>query len=181
MKTQEQALYSLSGTNHRSIIVIAAQGLKRKLHHPLQLCRPLLVACAKFSYAAAAAATHCDTNLSTTNWRNFNATIKWCILLAPAQIHHTSSAYNSRFFSSCSTGCWWTMLGRGKVDCRNAGCVGKVHTHYTTWSLHRLCNGLWEAMVASSCLHNWVAELLDPLATHKKCSSWPYIHHGGMH
>jgi hypothetical protein len=85
-----------------------------------------------------------------------------CILSAPAQIHHTSSLCNWRFFSSCSTGCWWTMgcsflhdlARKEKIDCRNGGCVGKVHTHSTTWSSHKLCNGLLEAMVARSCLHN---------------------------
>ncbi len=35
--------------------------------------------------------THCHTNLST-NWRNLNAR---CILLAPVQIHHTSSLWAS--------------------------------------------------------------------------------------
>jgi hypothetical protein len=88
MKTQEQALYSLLDKPKKQNCYC----LKRKLRHPLQLCRPLLVACAKFSCAAAAAATtHCHINLST-NWRNLNA---MCILSAPAQIHHTSSLWAS--------------------------------------------------------------------------------------
>ncbi len=56
--------------------------LKRKLRNPLQLCRPLLVACAK---------PIAIPNLST-NWRNLNAR---CTLLAPAQIHRTSSLWAS--------------------------------------------------------------------------------------
>jgi hypothetical protein len=55
MKTQEQALYSLWDKPQKHNCY-CCPSLKRKLHWPLQLCRPLLVACAKFSCAAAAAA-----------------------------------------------------------------------------------------------------------------------------
>ncbi len=81
MKTQEQALCSLSGTNRISITIIVAQVWRKTAQSPATLQTTASCMCK----------THCHTNLST-NWRNLNAR---CILLAPAQIHRTSSLWAS--------------------------------------------------------------------------------------